>query len=236
MNYPVLKISVLAQTASAAVHAAVIAGGGWFFMHQAQFGMSAGQGGAVGLASRQVLQAEVQIADGHDRTETTTAQQEVADDLSAIPDPDMEMALTTDGAVLPKLGLDNGVVTSPTKSRGGEPLPLSVGSPGTLTATFPASGNGGARTVAQPVYLSNPPPAYPLTARQKGLEGRVVLRVKVGDSGAVEKISVKQGSGHEVLDQAALSAVKKWKFQPATIGGLKVADTIDLPVVFSLKK
>jgi protein TonB len=67
------------------------------------------------------------------------------------------------------------------------------------------------------------------------MEGRVLLRVAVDEDGLVNGIQVKKSSGHRILDEAALAAVKKWRFFPAAIGGIRVKDTIDLPVVFSLR-
>jgi protein TonB len=239
MNYPALKISMLAQALSVAIHAAVIAGGGLLFMRQAQFGMSTGQGGAVGLASRRVLQAEVQIGPQPEKPMPVTGRASAPnppDELSPVPDPDAEVALT---AAPPPVGtgfnssdLPGSAATRTVPLAG----PPSVGSPGTLTAKMFASGDGGAKSSARPVYLDNPPPTYPMSARQKEQEGRVLLRVTIGDGGAVKDVKIKKTSGFAVLDDAALNAVKKWTFAPATIGGVKVEDTIDLPIVFSLKK
>ena len=41
-------------------------------------------------------------------------------------------------------------------------------------------------------------------------------------------------SGYRILDNSALEAVRKWKFHPATIGGVKVSSTVKVPVRFTL--
>jgi len=46
---------------------------------------------------------------------------------------------------------------------------------------------------------------------------------------------VLESSGHSVLDRAALSAVRKWLFEPGTEGGLKKKMWVKIPVRFDLK-
>lgn len=84
-------------------------------------------------------------------------------------------------------------------------------------------------------YLSNPRPPYPLAARRLGVEGRVMLRAEILESGGCGRISVAQSSGHELLDQAALQAVKQWHFVPARRGGEAVAAWAEIPIRFSLR-
>jgi protein TonB len=59
----------------------------------------------------------------------------------------------------------------------------------------------------------NSPPAYPSSARQKGLTGTVMLKVVIDTSGNVIKVEVLRGE--EPFASAALNAVKKWKYSPA---------------------
>lgn len=83
-------------------------------------------------------------------------------------------------------------------------------------------------------YLDNPRPAYPLAARRMGLEGRVVLHAEVLENGRCNRLSVKDSSGHDMLDQAALQAVKNWRFVPARRGNETIVAWVDIPVVFKL--
>jgi TonB family protein len=55
-------------------------------------------------------------------------------------------------------------------------------------------------------------PEYPAIARQMHLTGRVVVDIYVDGEGKVEK--VQPVSGNQLLTSAAVSAVKKWKFNP----------------------
>jgi protein TonB len=83
--------------------------------------------------------------------------------------------------------------------------------------------------------LGNPPPRYPSTARRRGLEGRVVLRVHVDADGTANRVEVMESSGHALLDRAARRAVLRWRFVPARLAGVPVTGTVDVPVTFRLK-
>ncbi len=106
--------------------------------------------------------------------------------------------------------------------------------PGYDSTTF--SSSGGADTEAEPGYLKNPAPRYPEQARQMGQEGVVLLWAHVSASGAPTQVRIKQSSGFELLDEAALNAVRKWKFQPARVGPLAIDCTVEIPVRFQLEK
>ena len=80
----------------------------------------------------------------------------------------------------------------------------------------------------------NEPPEYPVDARENRLEGRVSLVVQVIASGSVSQVSIDNSSGHKVLDDAAIRAVKKWRFEPATLDGVAVPAEIIVPIRFTL--
>jgi protein TonB len=84
-------------------------------------------------------------------------------------------------------------------------------------------------------YLNNTPPAYPLAARRMGLQGRVVLQVEVLAAGRCGRIAIQTSSGYAMLDNAALEAVKSWRFVPARQAGNAVDKWFIIPVQFSLK-
>jgi protein TonB len=87
---------------------------------------------------------------------------------------------------------------------------------------------------AHPNYLKNPEPAYPLVARRRQQEGLVLLEVKVSAHGRAAELTVKKSSGHPVLDEAALNAVRDWEFAPARVGATPVESRIEVPVQFKL--
>lgn len=82
--------------------------------------------------------------------------------------------------------------------------------------------------------LNNAAPAYPPTSRKKREQGVVWLEVHVGVQGELLEIKLKTSSGFSRLDDAALRAVKHWRFQPALRDGKAVDAWYDLPVRFSL--
>lgn len=81
-------------------------------------------------------------------------------------------------------------------------------------------------------YLNNPAPNYPLISRRLGEEGRVLLRVWVGADGAAAEVAVRTSSGSSRLDEAAMSAVRQWRFVPARRGDEPVAGWVVVPINF----
>ena len=103
------------------------------------------------------------------------------------------------------------------------------------------SGNGegsGTGQVGAPFtqarYRETPQPHYPDSARREGKEGRVLLRVLVDEEGRSKVIEVNTSSGHDMLDQAATEALKKWRFVPARASGKPVETWVKVPIEFQL--
>jgi protein TonB len=88
----------------------------------------------------------------------------------------------------------------------------------------------------QAAYLNNPVPTYPMVARRMGWQGRVVLNVEVLASGLPGQIKLHQSSGHDVLDNAAMQAVRGWRFVAARHGGQVVSKWFLVPIPFILKE
>jgi protein TonB len=83
-------------------------------------------------------------------------------------------------------------------------------------------------------YLVTPNPTYPPLAREQGLEGLVVLRVRVSRLGTPSEIRVATSSGHRLLDRAAEHAVARWSFRPARRGEEAIEAWMDVPIRFRL--
>ena len=103
------------------------------------------------------------------------------------------------------------------------------------------SGNGegsGTGLVGSPFtqahYRETPQPHYPDSARREGKQGRVLLRVLVDEAGRSKVIEVNTSSGHDMLDQAATDALKKWRFVPARASGKPVETWVKVPIEFQL--
>jgi TonB family protein len=90
----------------------------------------------------------------------------------------------------------------------------------------------------QPVVVSKVVPEYTQFARRANIQGTVWLDVEILVDGHVGAVIVKKtlDSSPNGLDDAAIAAVKKWKFQPAKSGGKPVACWAAIPVVFSLSQ
>jgi len=114
-----------------------------------------------------------------------------------------------------------------------------AGMPATSAAEGKAEGSEtlAAETVRQalPLTIHNRPPAYPPLARRRGWEGKVVLEVEVQEDGMVKSVRVAKSSTYSLLDQAALEAVEKWRFQPGTRDGEPLTMKVLVPVHFVLK-
>jgi TonB family protein len=78
-------------------------------------------------------------------------------------------------------------------------------------------------------------PSYPLDAREKKIEGSVVLRFTVNHEGVPQSIQVKKPL-YPSLDQAAVEAVSKWRFEPAMKNGELVSMWLEAEVNFNLNQ
>jgi len=87
---------------------------------------------------------------------------------------------------------------------------------------------------ARPIYLINSPPQYPRTAKKRGFQGTVVLEILVEKNGSVGDLRLFTSSGHNILDRAAMAAVKDWLFKPGMRGNVKVEMWVRVPIRFQL--
>ncbi len=77
-------------------------------------------------------------------------------------------------------------------------------------------------------------PVYPPLAVQMRLEGTVQLRAIIGRDGAVTALEVL--SGHSILAQAALEAVRQWRYRPTLLNGKPVEVETYITVIFQLRR
>lgn len=89
---------------------------------------------------------------------------------------------------------------------------------------------------AGPSYASLSPPAYPATAIASGEEGKVILKVLVAVDGSAKQLEVAAATPPGAFDDAAIAAVRNWKFNPATRDGKPVEAWVQVPICFSLKQ
>lgn len=77
-------------------------------------------------------------------------------------------------------------------------------------------------------------PRYPILALQTRTEGEVKLHAIISIEGAIRSLEVE--SGHPLLVQAALDAVREWRYQPALLNGQKVEVETFITLIFHLDR
>src|SRR5262249_9404726 len=87
--------------------------------------------------------------------------------------------------------------------------------------------------VAQGNLISQTTPVYPELARAARVQGVVTLSAVISKEGAVENLTVV--SGHPLLTQAALDAVKQWRYKPYVLDGQPVAVQTTITVNFAMQ-
>jgi protein TonB len=98
-----------------------------------------------------------------------------------------------------------------------------------------------ANTTAGELYFIEPrfrapprPPVYPRRARQLEQEGEALIRVKLDPRGNAAEVLVWKSSGFALLDAAAMTAVRGWRFVPAHRDGKAIVAWVEIPVRFAL--
>jgi TonB family protein len=86
-----------------------------------------------------------------------------------------------------------------------------------------------------PRLLNNPEPGYTLEARRAGVEGSVHMRVLIGTDGSVKRVNLTDGLPGG-LDDEALKAAYRMKFEPAMVNGRPVEFWKPVVVEFRLRR
>lgn len=84
-------------------------------------------------------------------------------------------------------------------------------------------------------YLSKPKLIYPSMSKRLGEQGKVVVRVLIGADGLPQKSELRQSSGFDRLDEAALATVMKWRYVPGKRDGIAEAMWFNVPITFRLE-
>jgi periplasmic protein TonB len=98
-----------------------------------------------------------------------------------------------------------------------------------LTGPLRVGGN-----VQQAKIINRVQPMYPPLARQTRISGTVRLHAIIGKDGAITQLEVM--SGHPLLQQSALDAVRQWRYQPTLLNGDPVEVDTTIDVIFSLNQ
>ena len=107
--------------------------------------------------------------------------------------------------------------------------------PAAPTAVASVPPDAGVTRWARPTGGYQVRPSYPSTPKRLGIQGTALLRVHVLADGRVGDVAVEQSAGHRDLDDAAVDAVRRWRFEPARRGDDPVAMWVRLPVEFRLR-
>ena len=84
-------------------------------------------------------------------------------------------------------------------------------------------------------YLQNPAPNYPPASRRAGEQGKVIVRVLIGTDGTAKEAELRQSSGFDRLDRAALETVRKWRYVPGKRNGVPETMWFNVPINFVLE-
>ena len=79
------------------------------------------------------------------------------------------------------------------------------------------------------------PPQYPASARDRGLEGWVDLQFMVMTDGSLADVAIVGAQPVGVFEQAALEAVRRWRYQPVVQGGALITQRARLRVRFAVQ-
>ena len=102
--------------------------------------------------------------------------------------------------------------------------------PPPLTVAVPVRLHSGIRTPQKIVHVA---PVYPAAARAAHIQGLVVLEATIDVHGQVDAIRVLKSP--PLLDQAAIDAVRQWRFTPTLLNGIPVPVIMTVTVNFALQ-
>ena len=140
-----------------------------------------------------------------------------------IPASNVEMAANAQPAVAP--------APNPAKAGGGEPKEEA----GASTQVAPPQRDpirvGG--NVQESKLIHRVEPIYPEQALKARISGTVILLITVNEAGFVSDVQV--ASGHSMLNEAAITAVKQWQYSPTFLNGEPVPVIATVTVIFAIK-
>ncbi|XHS80361.1 energy transducer TonB [Burkholderiaceae bacterium UC74_6] len=158
------------------------------------------------------------------------------------PSPVAQLAVPVPRLTPPSMpALEAPLITLAAPAAGPTPAPVSVASPAVAIAAAAVA----PPPFAEPDYQAALPPSrqcteqtvarhYPPLLRERGVEGRVLLRVRVDERGRAAEVLVSRGSGWRLLDEAAQRLTQDCRFVPAHRGGHALMSWVEYPVSFAL--
>jgi len=101
-----------------------------------------------------------------------------------------------------------------------------------IPAQLPSAGPRVSEGVVEPALIHRVAPSYPMQARTERLSGTVILSAMIDTDGTVREIAVL--SGPPILADAAKTAVRQWRYRPATLNSSPIAIQKEITVLFTL--
>ena len=127
-----------------------------------------------------------------------------------------------DGALPAGLGVDGGVPTL-------APAPAPPPPPPPAPDVRPVRPGG---QIREPKKIADVAPVYPHIAQQVKIQGVVILEAIIGTDGRVDNVRVLRSI--PMLDDAAIAAVKQWRYTPTLLNGVPVPVLMTITVNFRL--
>ena len=152
--------------------------------------------------------------------------QPVVPKTTALPPPPVPLAIADP---TPAPNAPTGVVAPPT------PLPPITAPVAAAPAPAPAPPPKVELPSSDADYLQNPKPIYPPMSKRLGEQGKVVVRVLIGVDGSAKQAEIRQSSGFDRLDLAALTTAQNWRYVPGKRGGVPEAMWFSVPINFVLE-
>ncbi len=84
------------------------------------------------------------------------------------------------------------------------------------------------------VVLKRTPPEYPERALTRGIEGRVTVEFIIKPNGDVANLTIVNAEPSDIFNEAALSAIKQWKFKQKLVNGVAVEQRTRQTLTFKL--
>lgn len=103
--------------------------------------------------------------------------------------------------------------------------------PQSTPSTGPAADANASEAVSYRIQF---PPSYPEASLKAKEQGTVMLKVRVLADGTPADIVIHKSTATPALEQAAINAVQRWRFNPAIKDGKAVEGTVLVPMMFSL--
>ena len=88
--------------------------------------------------------------------------------------------------------------------------------------------------IKEPRKIRNVAPVYPDLAVQSRLSALIILEAEIDTRGQVQAVKVLRG--HPLFDEAAIEAVKQWRYQPLLLNGEPTGFILTVTVNFNLQQ